>query len=277
MANVNLSDAGLQAMGGQNLATSLLTTVVAGAATVPGTPVQLYPATPFPASGMVIQLGQTGIAVAAQNSQTLLTIAVGASGQEQVIAGDIAIGGSLPFASWHIPIAVGQGQRITAQLRSLVASKSCTMGVSIYGGGSGLEGGYKGVTYGAVTASCRGAILTAATATNTEATTWTVLTTSTTSRIGWLIVGLAAPNSATATAQNGLLDIGVCASGAAANTEVPIINDIPFAVSANEDINCAYPLTYPVNIPVGMRLSARYRGTSTAAAALPSVTVTGIN
>lgn len=277
MVNVNLSDAGLQAMGGQNLATSLLTTVTAGAANVLGTPVQLYSATPFPASGMIVQLGQTGIAVSAQNSQTLLTIGVGTSGQEQAIAGDIAIGGSLPFASWHIPIAVGQGQRITAQLRSAVASKACTMGVSIYGGGGGLEGGYKGVTYGAVTASSRGTILTAAAATNTEATTWTVLTTSTTSRIGWLLVGLAAPNNALATAQNGLLDIGVAASGAGANTEVPIINDIPFAVSANEDINCAYPLTYPASIPVGMRISARYRGTSITAAALPNLTVTGIN
>jgi hypothetical protein len=277
MANVNLSDAGLQAMGGPNLATSLLTTVVAGAANALGTPVQLFASTPFPASGMIVQLGQTGIAVAAQNSQTLLSIGVGTSGQEQIIAGDIAIGGSLPFAAWHIPIAVGQGQRITAQLRSLVASKSCTMGVSIYGGGGGVEGGYKGVTYGAVTASSRGTILTAAGATNTEAATWTVLTTSTTSRIGWLIVGLASPNSATATAQNGLLDIGVVTSGAGANTEVPIINDIPFTVSANEDINCSYHLTYPVNIPVGMRLSARYRGTSTAAAALPNLTVTGIN
>jgi hypothetical protein len=272
MANVNLSDAGLQAMGGQITTTSLLTSVTAGAANVLGNWVQLYPSTPFPASGMVVHLGQTGLATAAQNSQTLLDVGVGTSGAEQVIVGDMAIGGSLPFASWLIPVAVGQGQRIAVRLRSAVASKACTMGVSIYGGGGGLEGGYKGVTYGQVTASSRGTILTAAGATNTESA-WVQLTASTTARIGWLIVGLASPNSATATAQNGLLDIGV---GAAAS-EVPIINDIPFATSANESIDHAHPLTYAVNIPAGQRLAARYRGTSTTAAALPNLTVTGIN
>lgn len=272
MANVNLSDAGLQAMGGPNLTTSLLTSVTAGAANTLGNWVQVYATTPFPASGMVVQLGQAGIAVSAQNSQTLLDVGVGVSGQEQVIVGDMAIGGSLPFASWQIPIAVGQGQRIAVRLRSAVASKSCTMGVSIYGGGGGLEGGYKGVTYGAVTASSRGTILTAAGATNTEAA-WTQITAATTSRTGWLIIGLAAPNNALATGQNGLLDIGVGTAPAG----TPIINDIPFSVSTNEDVNCAYPLTYPVNIPAGQGIVARYRGTSTAAAALPNITVTGIN
>lgn len=277
MANVNLADVGLQAMGGQLTATSLLTSVAAGAANALGNFVQIFAATPFPASGMVVQLGQTGIAVAAQNSQTLLTVQVGASGQEQTIAGDIAIGGSFPFASWHIPIAIGQGQRLGVRLRSLVASKTCTMGISLYGGGSGLEGGYLGVTYGAVTSGSRGTVITNPSTINTEPTTWTVITTSTTSRIGWLIIGLSAPNSATAGAVNGLLDIGVCTSGAAANSEVPIINDVPFATSANEDINCAYPLTYPVNIPAGQRLSARYRGSSNASLAAPTVTLTGIN
>ena len=233
---------------------------------------QLFSSTPFPVSGMIVQLGQTGIAVAAQNSQTLLSIGIGPSGQEQVLVGDIAIGGSLPFAAWHIPLEIGQGQRITAQLRSLVASKACTMGVSVYGGGGGLEGGHKGVTYGQVIASSRGTQLTAPAVTHAEGS-WVQIAAATTARIGWLVVGLAAPNIATATAQNGLIDIGI----GTAPSGVPIINDIPFAVSANEDINCAYPLTYPVNIPAGVGLVARYRGSSIAAAAIPNVTLTGIN
>src|ERR671916_335623 len=101
MALWSLQDAGQNAMGGQNTATSLLTAVTANATVnTPGGWVQMH-------------------------------------------VGDIAIGGNLPFACWHIPITVGLGSRIAVRTRSAVASKSCTMGVSLYGGGSGVESGYK--------------------------------------------------------------------------------------------------------------------------------------
>lgn len=273
MATWNLGDAGLQAMGGAVLSTSLLTAVAASATpNALGNWVQVYPAVPFPVTGMLVQLGQTGIGAPATNSQTLLDVGVGATGQEQILVADVAIGGSLPFASWSIPMSVSAGARITARLRSAVASKSCTMGISVYGGGSGLESGYKSVTYGAVTASSRGTILTAPTVVNTEAA-WTVITAATTSRTGWLLVGLSAPNNALATIHNGLIDVGVGAAG----LEVPIISDMPYTVSANEEINHACPLTFPVNLPTGSRLVARYRGTSIATAGTPTVTLTGIN
>jgi hypothetical protein len=221
---------------------------------------------------MRVQLGSTGLAVAGSTTHCLFDLGVGASGSEQVLAGDIAIGGCLPFGAWWLPIAVGQGSRIALRIRTTITGKSCTMGVSLYGGGGGVEGGYKGVTYGAVTAASRGTILTAPGATHTEGG-WVQLTAATTSRAGWLVVGVSHPDTSIAAAVNGLLDIGVGGAGA----EVPIINDIPFAVTANEDINAPYPLTYPVNVPAGSRLVARYRGTSIAAASLISVTVTGIN
>jgi hypothetical protein len=273
VANWNLGDAGMQAMGGQLTATSLLTSVAASATVnAVGNWVQIYTAVPFPVFGMLVHLGQTGIATSAQNSQTLLDVGVGASGQEQVLVSDVAIGGSLPFTTWQIPMSVSAGARIAVRLRSAVASKTCTIGISVYGGGSGLESGYKAVTYGAVTASSRGTILTAPGVINTEAA-WTVITTATTARAGWLLVGLAAPNSATATANDGLVDIGVGGAG----VEAAIINDIPYGVTVAEDINCPYPLTYPVNLPTGSRLVARYRATAIAAAGTPNVTLTGIN
>jgi hypothetical protein len=273
MAVWYLSDAGQQAMGGQLVASSLLTTVTAGGtANTAGSWIQMHAATTFPVSGLLVFLGQTGIATAATNTSALVDIGVGAAGSEQAIVSNIALGGSLPFASWTIPLAINSGARIAVRLRSAVASKSCTMGMAVYGGGGGLEAGNLAVTYGANTASSTGTSLTAPGAINTKAA-WTQIAAATTSRHGWMVVGVGAPANATATATNGLIDIGVGAAAA----EVAVIKDIPFAVSANEDVNVAYPLTFPVNIPSGTRLVARYQATATATSATPHLTLVGIN
>jgi hypothetical protein len=88
-----------------------------------------------------------------------------------------------------------------------------------------------------------------------------------------MIVGLGAANTTTSTAANGFIDIGM---GAAAS-EVVIIPDIPFLSSANEDVRYAGMLTYPVNIPAGVRLAARYQATNVVPTGTPHVTLTGIN
>lgn len=273
MANWYLSDSGKQTVGGQNLATSLWTTVAASAtANAVGNWVQLFPASGFPVDIVRVFIAQTGLNASASNTQTLLDIGIGPSGSEVAVVSDVAIGGSMPFMSLQIPIAIEANTRIVVRTRSAVASKSCTMGMFLYGGGTGLESGYRAVTYGAVTSGSRGTILTAPGATNTEAA-WTQLSASTTAGMRWMVIGIAMPNTTAVTASDGLLDIGVGAAAA----EVAVITDIPYRTTASEDINAPYPLTFPVNIPAGSRLVARYRGTSTAAGAQPSVTVTGIN
>jgi hypothetical protein len=273
VANWYLADSGRQAMGGHLVATSLLTSVAGSiTANALGSWVQMHAASGFPVDGMYVFLGQTGLAASASNTQTLLDIGIGPSGSETAIALNIAIGGSLPFTALQIPIAIEANNRIVVRIRSAVSNKSCTMGMSLYGGGTGLESGYRAVTYGANTASSTGTVLTAPAATNSESA-WTQISASTTATARWMVVGLSIPNTATATAINGLLDIGIGAAG----SEVGIVNDIPYAVSTAEDINAPYPLTYPVNVPAGIRLAARYRGTSTATAAAINVTVTGIS
>jgi hypothetical protein len=271
MALWYLADSGLQAMGGQLTSTSLLTSVTAGLANVLGSWVEMFPAAPFPVSAMLVHVGKANLAVAAVNTQVMFDVGTGPNGSETPIVQDVAMGGCLAFSSWLIPVTIPVGTRIATRLRSLVASKATPMGMSIMGGGFGAEGGYKATTYGAVTSGSRGTILTAPTVVNTEAA-WTVLSASTTSPMRWALVGLAAPNTATATAADCLLDIGVGGAG----VEAAIISDISFGVSANEEINHPHPLLFPVNVPAGSRLVARYRGTSTAATASPSVTVTGI-
>lgn len=266
-----LSDAGRQAMGGVLTTTSLLTGVTSGAANTPGTWVAMHTAAPFPVSGFRITLGKVGLATAASNTQTLLDIGSGAAGSEVLIAQDIAIGGTLAFASWDLPLSVPIGTRISVRTRSAVASKAVTMAMWLYGG-TESESGYKAVTYGQVTATSRGTTLTAPTSINTIEAPWTVITAATTSPARFLVVGISAPNTATATAADILVDIGI---GVAAS-EGTILTDIPCSMSINEDIMFPAPLTFPVSIPVGSRLVARYRGTSTAVTSSPTVTLTGI-
>lgn len=272
MALWYVADSGLNAMGGQLTATSLLTTVTASATVnVVGAWVQMHAATTFPVSGLMIHLGKTGLAVAATNAQVSFDIGIGPNGSETAIINDVAVGGSLAFFAWWFPISIPVGSRIAVRLRSLVASKSTTMAMSVYGGGFGLEAGYKAVTYGAVTTGSRGTILTSPASINTKAA-WTVITAAVTSPARWIVVGLTSPNTTIATAIDGLLDVGMGGAGA----EAVIIPDISFGVSANEEVNHANSLTFPVNVPVGARLVARYQATSTASTGSPSVTLTGV-
>jgi hypothetical protein len=269
-----LGDAGQQLDGGRVTSTSLLTTVTASTTThTKGAWAQMIAATTFEASWLQVHLGQTGVAVAASNSQTLLDVGVGASGSEQVVVPNIAIGGSLPFASWLFPLVVPSGSRIALRIQSAVASKNVTAGVMVMGGGMGLESGSRATTYGAATATSIGTVLAAPTVVNTAEGAWTVISASTTNPMRWLVVGISAPNTATASIGNALVDVGVGASLA----ESTVISDIAVAITGNEDVNHHRPLTFPVSIPAGSRLVARYRGTSTSTASSPTVTLTGID
>jgi hypothetical protein len=271
MAIWSLSDAGLQAMGGQLTASSLLTNVTSGAANAVGSWTQMHASTTFPVSLIRIHFGKAGVSVAATNTQFMFNVGVGAAGLETIIAQDIAAGGSLAFSTWEFPLSVPAGSRLSIQTRSLTASKVVTMGMMIFGGGLGIESSYKATTYGAVTSGSRGTILTAPGTANSVEAAWTVIIAATTLPIRFLLVGVASPNTATATAADLLIDIGVGAAG----VESSIISDIACSVSANEDIIHSRPLLFPVNIPVGSRLVARYRGTSTLTTASPSITLTG--
>jgi hypothetical protein len=272
MAIWPLSDAGLQAMGGAILSTSLMTSVSSGNANVVGSWVMMHSAATFPVSGIVVHLGKTGVASAGLNRQWMFDVGVGATSLETVVVQNVAFGGSLPFASWFFPLNIPFGSRISLRVQSITALSSITMGMWVMGGGQGIESGNKAVTYGAVPASSIGTVLTAPGSANVEGATWTVLSAATTAPIRWIVVGITSPNTSGATAADLLVDIGVGASGA----EKEVVTDIPVSVSVNEEVNMPRPLTFPAYIPFGSRLVARYRGTSTLTTASPTVTVTGI-
>jgi hypothetical protein len=264
------SDAGMNAMGGHITSTSLMTTVTASAtANAVGNWIPLHAAVPFPVFGVDLFMGKGSWAVAATSTMALFDLGFGASGVEAAIAQDIAFGGSVPFVSWTLPVYIPVASRVVMRIRSAIASKSSTFAIRLYGGGQGVEGGHKAVTYGAVTASSRGTALNLPTSANVKPTTWTLITAATTSPMRWLLVGISAPPTTLATAADGLLDIGV------GSPEAVVVPDIPFSISANEEVNGAMPLMFPVNIPVGARLSARYQATGITAASQPNITLTG--
>lgn len=273
MATWFLSDAGRHAMGGQVAASSTVTTVTASTTVnTPGNWTQMYSATPFPASYIALFIGNSGILASGVNSQTLFDIGVGLAGAEQLIVQDVAIGGTAQFAAWHFPLTVPSGSRLSMRLRSVTASKACLFGMMLYGGGSGIESGHLATTYGAVTATSRGTVLATPAAANTKSA-WTVISAATTSPMRWMTIGTAAPNTATSAAANGLMDIGVGAAG----VESVLIADIPYRTSTAEDILAAWPMTYPVNLPAGVRLVARHQASAVSASAVPNITITGIS
>jgi hypothetical protein len=261
-----VSDAGLNGMGGQVYASSTLTSVGASiTANALGTMTTILASTPFPVYGMELFLGQNAWAASLSNTQALLSIGVAGT----AVAQDVAFGGALAYHSWYFPLYVPIASSIGVQLRSAVGSKSGLFGVRLFGGGAGLESASQAVTYGQVTASSTGTAMTAPASTNTKAA-WTTISAATTSPARWILVGISAPPTTSTTAATGFIDIGVGAAG----VEGIIIPDIHWSVTSNEDINCAMALCFPVNLPAGVRLAARYQATSISTASRPNITLT---
>lgn len=273
MAIWPVCDAGLQTAIGQIASTSLWTTVTSfGTANTVGTYAQLTASTPFQVGAIWMFIAQTGLASSALNIQGLMDIGVGAAGSEVVLVSSIGVGGVGPFTGYRLPLSVPEGKRLAVRTQTATANRSCTVGMVLMGGGQGLNSASSAVTYGAVTSGSRGTILTAPASVNTDAA-WTVISTAISAPMRWLMIGLCAPNTATATAADGFLDIGIGPSG----QEQAIITDIPFQVSAAEQILFPQPLTFPVDIAISTRLVARYQATSTATTASPSLTITGFS
>lgn len=265
-----VSDAGLNATGGTIAGTSLMTSVASNVtANALGNWIQLHAAAPFPVSCLDLMMGKAAWGASSTNTQALLDIGYGASGSEAALSQNVAFGGAVAFQSWTFPIYIPVASRIVMRIRSAVAGKANTFAVSLSGGGTGMEAGHSSVTYGAVTATSIGTSLTVPTVANTKSV-WTTIAAATTSPARWMLVGVGAPNTAFPVAADGLLDVGMGAAG----VESVIIPDNPFTITTAATINGAFPLLFPVNVPVGVRLAARYQCTSIATTAQPNVTLT---
>lgn len=270
MAVWPLQDSNITTQGGAILATSARTLITTATVNVKTAWVEIIAATSYPSSSLyVVTSGM--VAAPAATSGGLFDVAIGAAGSEIVVVADVQCGflTSGAIANFFLPLRVPSGARISMRAQSSAVPKS--MGVQIYlptGGFVPMESSDRAVTYGALTASSGGTLLTTAGATNTKAA-WTVITASTTAVARHMLVTLQPPDTATVTAGVGLVDIGV---GAAAAEQV-IISNMSYETTTAERIEYG-PIVFPVSVPAGSRLTARYQCSTTTTGAVPRVTLT---
>lgn len=250
---------------GANTATSRGAALPAGGANVKGAWVELTPASPIQADGLLVVIsGGLGV------GDSLSDIALGAAGAETIIAPNLFASqvryvGGLDIGSgsfYYLPIAIPAGTRIAArqQNRSNVA---IYMTVTLVRQ-SGLASQGLGTVsaYGAVTANSGGTSIDPGAVANTKGA-WTELTAATAADIHALALALGGQHNAARTGAGWLLDVGIGAAGA----EVVLLPDLSFSSSnVFNNIGGLWPSLFgpiPCYIPAGTRIAARAQCSTT--------------
>lgn len=179
------------------------TTITANATphTKGATPTQLIASTA--ADSYAIQVHVHNNATSNATTSTLLDIMTGGSGSEVVLIPDLMAGWVLPVASsnawctYTFPIFIPSGTRLSARSQSAVASKTCSVAITLMQRPSQL--GYVGtrVTAYGVTAASSYGILHTAGSTSTYGATAGQLTASSTNPIRYMQVGVDCSNRTT--------------------------------------------------------------------------------
>ena len=267
-------DGSLLANFGANAADSQGVTLTSGAANVKGSWVQLVASTPFPVTGLHVYRVAASLTGTAYHDD-LMDIGVGAT--QVVKIADIPYVGTdtvnFPAHHYYFPIAIKQGEEISARFASSDATE--TMDIVVIAESRGLKssGGYSlSRTYGAVSGDSGGTQVDPGTTANTKGGS-VPITTSTEFDIKALCVFQhAAGANGGLTDANFLMDVEV---GAAAS-EVAIINNIGFLADGSPDAMAPIFLgCFAVNIPAGSRVSANAQCTITGVDRLIDVILIG--
>jgi hypothetical protein len=241
-----------------NNASSTAVVVVTGSATpnTPGSWTTLIASTPFAVSDMTLYTAAVTNTSAADSS-TLVDIAVGASGSEQVVVAGLPLGFiSDTTRSVPLPLRVPSGARISARVQGAQASKAVSLGLIVTGssgGWAGVESAYSAVSYGVNTGTSTGTALTGGGTANTKSA-WTEISSATSARHRLLLAiptGVAGNTNMTGCTY--LYDIGIGASG----SEVVLIPDMFAGISSLEALNQTVNRAVRCDIPSGTRLAAR--------------------
>lgn len=228
-----------------------------GSAHTKGAWSQVVAATSAPAHGIILVPFGANYANVTDTS-TLVDVGIGGAGSEVVIVPNVATG----YASGSqtspivLPVYVPQGSRIAVRAQSTRTSQAVSLGVALIRTQvTRLPSPTALVNIGANTAMSRGVDLTAPGSTNTKAA-WTEVTSSAPMALQALAVCLQGAAGTTFTASEFLLDIAVGASGA----ETVVIPNFYGQCSSSEAvITGSVPSLWPVNIPAGARIAARYQ------------------
>jgi|GEM_PF-4649786 len=239
-------------------ATSLGTTITAGAVNVKGAYAELIAATTQPANMLMLMIGGGTLA----SVEYLLDLAVGAAAAEVPILTNLQISGapgtttSIPFLFVTVPLTVNAGERLSARIQASTAS--ATARLVVYA----LQSTFiaplpMGLceTWGATTATTRGTAMATGQAAHAESAK-TPLIASTPYPVSALMLSIGNQANGVRASANFLHDVFVGAAG----SEIAIINDL--MVNASSSIDLMHPQLigpFPVDIPAGTRISVGYR------------------
>ena len=241
---------------GAVLSSSTGTTLTAGTANVKGSWSALTSALPWDCDALAIELVGPGT-----GATGLLDIAIGPSGSEMVLFGNIgySIGANYAAKLPLIPVALPAGTRIAARVQSATASQTVAVKLTAMAATANQMTGYAGGdSIGAVTASSQG----------------TSVTASATANVKGSFTTLAPPSGGSLTVRDyaGLV-VGVCYG-----STIAFLTDIAIGASGSEIIiapnlstNLGSYMHLPIPIPKGTRLSARVQASSGGVAAKISI------
>lgn len=194
------------------------------------------------------------------NVSYLVDVGIGAAAAEAAIVADIHTSIGNNASEWFlIPRALAAGTRISVRCASSTLSSQVRCGITgVKGGWYYPQGGGDIVTYGANAADSGGTPIDSGGTANTYGS-WVQLTASTGADLKAICVKTGGINNTTPTTGQGLLQIGV---GAAAAEQG--LFEIPFQMGTTLDnYGPMPPFWFPVSIPSGSRLAARFMSTVT--------------
>lgn len=218
-------------------------------------------------AGTWIYLNTAATISSGTDTSAVLDIAFGTAGNETVVLADLLFG-FRRSGGLLLPLYVPAG----ATVRGRIASNRGAIGYSgfsldVYGGepDSGLTAPGRISTYGVTAASSSGTAVTPNATANVKGS-YAQLTAATTAPIHAVVVMVQGSSATMANFPVYNIDIAVGGSG----SETPVIHDYPAEGNANEEVVPYAPAFLPLslNIPSGVRLSARCSANAASSAAI---------
>ena len=189
-----------------------------------------------------------------------LDIAIGASGSETIIIPNVYTGTQNAFCDRTeiFPVTIPAGTRIAARGQSAVANDTPGVALTLIDDASLARSGGIIDSYGFLTASTTGTVIDAGAVANTKGS-WVQITSATTSDLAGFCFHLDHDNQTIAASNQGLLDVGIGASG----SEVVIISNYAYRHIQTFGAFPTYSPWYSIEIPAGTRIAVRAQCSST--------------
>lgn len=202
----------------------------------------------------------TATSVTNTNSSTLLDIGIGAAGSEVVLVENLAVGYRASGDRYDIPVLIERGSRIAVRCQSVITAKTVSVAMVLGLLPFGRRPANNVLTMGADTATSKGVALPGLGAANTKSA-WVEIEDSVLRPLDALLIGEQGNADAAfdGAGAGALLDIGIGAAG----SEQVLLANLGYFMSGLEQFTPHGERNYPVTVPMGSRLAARWQCSST--------------